>query len=348
MGGGGGAGTTIVSSAPSGNYGFGGEGGGLAIIQATSITLSLSKTVDCDSQPRVFIKANGRDGWASTHGGAGGGGAGGTVYLDVERVYGGLLKIEVNGGRGGDAYGASPGGGGGAGVVLCGVRMQSPASVLCISAQGGRPGQNTLNAPDDPMLTAGPGDSCNDCYLPGWSIPESFLPLPVRLFKKSILFNKNRQIVEGWFELSDEAVYNIKEATLEATYDMKAAIGRDSTTFITTNLLLIDSFPHFSYPYYRLKLKLHSGESYYTPWEYVHLTNVKNYELSIWYDNRKKYLLLSPSVQNIAIYDLQGSTVFEGEVKQCLDLSTFKSGIYIVVAYFGTTAKPSIKKIIVD
>lgn len=91
------------------------NGGGLIIIKAQTVVGN-----------NYSIKSNGLDqnGFIGSIGdGAGGGGAGGTILLDVQS-FSGNLTLQVNGGDGGDqtasnAYGCfGPGGGGGTGIVL--------------------------------------------------------------------------------------------------------------------------------------------------------------------------------------------------------------------------------------
>jgi len=85
----------------------GGNGGGLAIIIANSI-----------SGNTHTISANGKKGMsANAYNGSGGAGAGGTIVLDTKSING-PLYVESKGGKGGDNLNdAGTGGGGGAGVI---------------------------------------------------------------------------------------------------------------------------------------------------------------------------------------------------------------------------------------
>jgi hypothetical protein len=123
MGGGGGSGHD------NDGYGMsGGNGGGIVYINATEIignaaTASDNKIVANGVTGNRFITAAG--GWYnySWSDGAGGGGAGGTVILNVNTFSGTTLGIEAKGGKGCNSEGvgnnncSGPGGGGGGGVV---------------------------------------------------------------------------------------------------------------------------------------------------------------------------------------------------------------------------------------
>ncbi len=107
----------------------GASGGGIVIIRAKAIN-GVGGT----------IRSNGASVPAASNiDGAGGGGAGGTVVLDVGNVTG-SLKVQVLGGNGGNAntdgaFGFGPGGGGSGGAVYGGF-----APALPIQANGGNPG----------------------------------------------------------------------------------------------------------------------------------------------------------------------------------------------------------------
>lgn len=107
LGGGGGAGHE--NNPGEGSSGV--NGGGIAIIMANAI-----------SGNGQTISANGAQGPAASFDGAGGGGAGGTVLLDVGS-YSGTVNVELNGSDGGSTHGSGssncngPGGGGSGGVL---------------------------------------------------------------------------------------------------------------------------------------------------------------------------------------------------------------------------------------
>jgi PKD repeat protein len=114
LGGGGGAGhaNNLLQST-------GGSGGGIVFLKVGNIN---------GSSP--IISARGSDAGNSLSDGAGGGGAGGTIWLDIENSMPELLVV-VNGGQGGNANNngdnrcAGPGGGGAAGRILTNAQFGS-------------------------------------------------------------------------------------------------------------------------------------------------------------------------------------------------------------------------------
>lgn len=127
MGGGGGAGHRKYATTGPTN---GTDGGGIVIVKADSLTGN-----------NAFIRADGIDNQGVLNNtGRGGGGAGGTILLDVQN-YSGTLNMSVKGGHGGDnagSYKTGPGGGGGGGVVW--VKQSNLPSPITCNVNGGTGG----------------------------------------------------------------------------------------------------------------------------------------------------------------------------------------------------------------
>lgn len=132
MGGGGGAGQdNNYASLP------GGAGGGIAYIRANNVII----------RDFAIIKNNGADVGGPKPGasndGYGAGGAGGTIYFDVNRFisFGSNLIIEAKGGQGGSTAAAmhGPGGGGAGGAILF---KDSIHPSISVDHSGGKPGLN--------------------------------------------------------------------------------------------------------------------------------------------------------------------------------------------------------------
>ncbi len=144
MGGGGGSGHD------NDGYGMsGGNGGGIVYINATEIianssTASDNKIVANGVTGSRFITA--ANGWYdySWSDGAGGGGAGGTVILNVNSFSGSTLNVEAKGGKGCNSEGvgnnncSGPGGGGGGGVVW--LKNSSLPATVTTTAEAGANG----------------------------------------------------------------------------------------------------------------------------------------------------------------------------------------------------------------
>lgn len=167
MGGGGGAGQ---SNNPEGFQALGGNGAGIVIISAN--------TIDGNNHD---IKANGVDGLACSglsgfgcHEGMGGGGAGGTVLLNISS-YADLLNCNTKGGKGGDMIVGGAGrlgsGGGGSGGITWFSSSSLPANINLVNS-GGLNGVNTAYSNDAWGATPGQiGQTIFDLQLPIDIIP---------------------------------------------------------------------------------------------------------------------------------------------------------------------------------
>lgn len=151
-----------------GGVGFGGTAGGGIVVIAANIIVPNGHTIRSEGKDQTGITSDA---------GAGGGGSGGVVCLDIPTITG-LLNINVDGGDGGSDDNTTsrctgPGGGGGAGVLWVSGGALNPNIVL--SANGGKAG-----------LTLEPTSACfNTTYgaadgAPGAAIfnyPPHVLPL---------------------------------------------------------------------------------------------------------------------------------------------------------------------------
>lgn len=156
LGGGGGAGHTDNNGAGT----AGGNGGGIAVILTDQLIANGFSILSNGITPN--------DGAPDIGDGQGGGGAGGTIYMDVESASG--LHIEAKGGGGGSISNPSdrcfgPGGGGSGG------RLISNLTILDKDLSGGEPGINVNPSGEcgDPSNGADPG---ND------GVESPFEPLP--------------------------------------------------------------------------------------------------------------------------------------------------------------------------
>lgn len=167
MGGGGGAGQ---SNNPEGFQALGGNGGGIVIISANTITGNnhVVSTIGKDGLACSGLGATG------CHEGMGGGGAGGSILLNVNS-YVGSLNCNINGGKGGDMIVSGAGrlgpGGGGSGGILWLKSGSLPASLIA-NNNGGINGVNIAYANDPWGATAGQaGQTIFDLQLPIDAVP---------------------------------------------------------------------------------------------------------------------------------------------------------------------------------
>lgn len=149
------------------------NGGGIVIIRANAIAGN-----------GHFIKANGKDQlMQSMDESAGGGGSGGSVYLEVND-YLSTTNVQANGGKGGNIYNVrfdtsshGPGGGGSGGIIALS-QSALPANVT-VEAVGGMPGLSMHPWPN-PYYNQPFGAQQGDSGLVEFELmlPESFLSLP--------------------------------------------------------------------------------------------------------------------------------------------------------------------------
>ena len=175
MGGGGGAGHVNHT-----NGSGGARGGGIVFLKGGTLR----------STPNSLISARGQDALDDTSelnpDGCGGGGAGGTVLIDVDRLLEDLT-IDVSGGKGGSRTGAlevtsGPGGGGSGGLTLLGENVATSEFEVLITMAGGTAGllglesDNTYGASEGEQGSVIPGiksrgtlydkvfGTCRGCY----------------------------------------------------------------------------------------------------------------------------------------------------------------------------------------
>jgi len=155
MGGGGGSGHRRYTTGGPTN---GTDGAGIVIIKANTI-VGNSQSILADGIDNQSILSNV---------GRGGGGAGGTVLLDVQN-YTGTLNISAKGGKGGDNSGGNkvgPGGGGGGGIIWLS-NAAIPGNITS-NVSGGLNGQWIST----PSLAWGATAGANGTVLTNLSIPQ--------------------------------------------------------------------------------------------------------------------------------------------------------------------------------
>jgi Secretion system C-terminal sorting domain len=262
FGGGGGAGHSDGSATISNG---GGNGGGIVFIHAGTLTGNGYK-----------ISANGGTGGAAESDGASGGGAAGTIIVDVT-TYSGSVTIQANGGKGGDendvgtskrCYGAGGGGSGGA------IYFTGSIPAISISAAGGIAGlEYGSDAGCNPQLPAANGltGSTISSYVIRQSTDSasyclSIAPLPVRL----IYFRA--VAVQSTIKL-DWRVANpglIKEFWVEKRIAGNwSSLRKTETDILKENYNYIDEHPEPGINFYRLRIVENNNSFFYSPVQQV-------------------------------------------------------------------------------
>lgn len=191
LGGGGGAGHANGTVQPFG----GGNGGGIIIV--------LAKNIIGNGQT---ISANGQNGRSTSYDGAAGGGAGGTIIMNITGTYSGTLNIQANGGNGGNedddnslnrCYGA--GGGGSGGVIY----FNGSIPAVSRSFSGGIAGiniqSNGCGTPQPAANGAGGSEVSNYSYLTSVTPSASCtIALPVRIIYFNAILTGDRRVRIEW------------------------------------------------------------------------------------------------------------------------------------------------------
>lgn len=131
----------------------GGNGGGIIIIKSQNFEAN-GYSIVSKGDSAYELNSN----LVEAHDGMGGGGAGGSIFLDIQN-YIGNINVDVEGGKGGDmrapiVYGKiGPGGGGGGGVI--GISSSVKPSQLISKINGGINGVQLLNNQDPYGATPG-------------------------------------------------------------------------------------------------------------------------------------------------------------------------------------------------
>ncbi|MBO9204450.1 MULTISPECIES: T9SS type A sorting domain-containing protein [Niastella] len=248
LGGGGGGGQGNSSQSKGGN------GGGIVFIRAGTLTTS------CGS-PK--ISANGIDAGSSGTYGAGGGGAAGSILLQIGSYSvssGCSLTMQANGGDGGDAggffqWGGGGGGGGQGAVLVSGTSLMTNIIKNTIPGAGGSTGWLTADAPSG----AGPN---NGGVQGGIGVI-----LPVRLLYFGVE-NKNEKAVLKW-TIADESnvTYLVERSTDGINF---TSIGTVTGTG-QSNYTFTDPEPLSGRVYYRLVL---TGADFTAKTTYSSIVNV--------------------------------------------------------------------------
>ncbi len=283
MGGGGGGGQQNNYTAPGPPHQAGATpgnpGGGIVIIQASSITGNAhtiyaggynEKSLNRTSLGGYTIGATGYvnhfpDGSKKSYGDSGGGGGGGgTVLLSTASGYSNSLTVDVRGGRGDTVFteveiDLGPGGGGGGGVVWVNDASLDPNLTADVSAGVSGISWN-LNVPSVCQCRFEAEDGQNGATLYNLTLPESTTPfspcttVPVRLLHFGAK-EVNRKIDLRWAtatELNND-FFVLEKSADGIQYEYLASVKGNGTSSQTISYSYTDYSPYIGLNYYRLK-----------------------------------------------------------------------------------------------
>ena len=327
-GGGGGAGHAnngIVTS------NGGGHGGGIVFIEANNL------------QGNGFrISSNGQQGGPATSDGASGGGAAGTLILDINN-YSGPVTIQANGGMGGSTndngnlgrcYGSGGGGSGGA-VYFSGA---SPAVSISVAGGSGglETGRDASCAAAVPSVSGQPGQVFNNYnYSLSANLASSYcaLLLPVDLAWFKARNTKGSARLE--WKITDPG--SINRFVVERAGDnhqwmsIHEIPAHPDQPFYTHT----DPFPPAGQTYYRIRLITNGGGTIYST---VQKLSFQPDDLIRFYPNpAKRNIIISGNIRPgfISLTDLNGRLIMQKNNPlhsqfMALDLPELSPGVYLL------------------
>ncbi len=328
FGGGGGAGhsngTLTISNG-------GGNGGGIIFIHAETLIGNGYK-----------ISANGGEGGTAVSDGASGGGAAGSVIMDIS-TYSGSVTIQANGGKGGNendagtlqrCYGA--GGGGSGGVIY----FTASIPAVSISVTGGTAGSEYGG---DPACNAaipaasGSDGSTISSYLIRQSTDSasyciSIAPLSVRLiYFKAVPGQSNIQL--QWAVSNPElSMEFIPEKIIADNWYPLHAIQADD---LKQDYIYTDEHPEQGLNFYRLKIIEKNNSFFYSPVRQLN-GNQKSNPFVLYPNPASQQVIVTgnfSSFTEIKLFDLSGKLIWYKKIAGSnesisIDLSLLQAGVY--------------------
>ena len=327
-------------------------GGGIIMIKAATVTNGASWTISANGTDQTVI---------GTNDGNGGGGAGGSILLDVSGSYTNAVTVSAKGGYGGSQNQSSchgTGGGGGGGLLWFSTTAGSVPANVTTSVVGGAPGSNTNVSFDCGVATWGATVGSAGGVLTGLAsgatvflnINDCGTALPIELasFRADVVEEK---VTINWTTASEinNDYFSIERS--ENGHEFTEVLHVSGAGNSTENLhySAIDEHPVFGTSYYRLKQTDYDGRS--TNSQIASIKIEKAPQLNIYPNPADNYFTVSyEGVRNfnIIMTSITGNIFYErknlvGETK--INAQDFPKGIYYVKAYSGNTM--FVKKIVI-
>jgi hypothetical protein len=329
-GGGGGAGHSNYNLP---NARGGGHGGGIVFIQATNLVGNNKEIV-----------ANGQTGGNSLGDGGSGGGAGGTIILDI-MSYTGVVTIEAKGGNGGTAndggnvgrcYGGGGGGSGGA------IYFSGAVPAITSTANGGNAGPETgRDGSCNPAVPSFAGSagliSSNYIFRSSQVLESSYcaLLLPVELIWFRVIYKNDRAHL-SWKIAQPETAgqfiversgdgYNWTEISIVKANE-QVSLYRD-----------IDPLPQPHSNFYRLKMIDKNKLINYSTVQSIFITP-RNEQIHVYPNPAKKKVFIMGNLNiatEISLFDLSGKLLLRKKIhsnQRSLEivLPDLSAGIYVI------------------
>ena len=340
FGGGGGAGHS--------NFNFpnpkgGGNGGGIVFLQGNNLVGNSRK-----------IAASGRVGGASLGDGASGGGAGGTIIMDINN-YSGPVTIEANGGQGGTAndggnvgrcYGS--GGGGGGGVIY--FTGPTPAVTVTVNSGPAGPeiGREASCNPIVPAIAGGAG-----LVIPAYSFQTSTIVastscgmlLPVELIYFDAKYEDG--FTQLTWKVADPGSIEYFMVEKSTSYNQWIPIDQLMALSNVETYSDIDPSPLTNNNFYRVKIVSKTGDVSYSPVQNIFVASI-NDRVTVYPNPATKRIRVSGQISfsEMFLFDLNGKLIWRKKTNEAqntldVDLPDLSAGVYVL--RIGN----SIKKVII-
>lgn len=304
----------------------------------------------------IRISANGLTSANVGNDGAGGGGAAGSILLQVNTFSASAtcpLSVNANGGNGGNVTnsGAHAGGGGGGQGALLYPASQPTVNVTSTTTNG-NPGTDNSGG----LVSAGPGGGPNN----GGIIPNSPTPLPIELisFEGTAEYNKIKLTWSTATE-TDNDYFTVEKSADGIHFNSIGNVDAAGNSLSIKNYSLYDTKPFPAINYYRLK-QTDFNESY-TYSKIISITSENESSYTI-YPNPAStsepiYVLFGKNHTNLlelSIYDITGKLITTTTIKDLTEDNQTKKintgelakGIYMIRFYDGT--KNQVKKLVIN
>ncbi len=243
MGGGGGGGQQNNSASTPG-----GNGGGIIIVKAGTLT-----TTGTCGTPRI-ISANGASVATAGNDGAGGGGAAGSIVLQIDNyniVSTCQLSITANGGNGGSINTSTHAGGGAGGQGIIVFSTPQPTTNVTSSTNNGSPGCNNNSSPcNSPAGSAGGSNNSGIFSNIGGALPVELIEFKAK--------PDNNKVLLSWRTSTERnnKLFVVEKSTDGTSFESfgtvnSRAIGGNSSSELHYDYIDFSPLPGVNY--YRLK-----------------------------------------------------------------------------------------------
>lgn len=327
-------------------------GGGIIMIKAATVTNGGSYTITANGATQTSVAAGD---------GAGAGGAGGSILMDVSGSYTNAVTIQARGGAGGNHNNNNchgTGGGGGGGVIWFSTTGGSTPANVTTSITGGANGVQVAGSIDCGDVnwgaTAGSAGSVMTGLASGatdfLNINNCSSAMPIELSSYRV-DAVDKKVAAHWTTASEinNEYFSLERSEDGMQFTEVVRISGAGNSSEIRNYNTTDEHPLFGTSYYRLSQTDFDGTSTHS--QTVSINIDRTPELSVYPNPVDNYFVVSfEGVKSFSIQMtgfsqsfLYESNNIKGQTK--IDVTDFPKGIYFLKAYSGKTM--TVKKLVI-